>query len=274
MTTTVSALQGTEHYIYRKHGKLYVYQVGGGEPVIFLHAAGQSGWFWRPVVDRVSHHFACYNIDMPGFDHSDIPPRQYSMEDYAAAIVDVLDGIGLERTNIVATRTGAIVSVVLAATYPERVNRMVLDGLPYWDKRKGQVVYDRYFAPMFTDTTTFHIPVSPIPTLEKFKQRFPRHGEDVFKKEVEGRQKSRLWTRLTQEKNTDCDVTSYGPKVKAPTLLIYGDEDVLRRGEAQALDDIKGSIVKVVPDCPPVPPAHQSHPDEVANLAIEFLNAS
>ena len=196
------------------------------------------------------------------------------MEDYAAAIVDVLDGIGLERTNIVATRTGAIVSVVLAATYPERVNRMVLDGLPYWDKRKGQVVYDRYFAPMLTDTTTYHIPVSPIPTWEKFKQRFPRHGEDVFKKEVEGRQKSRLWTRLTQEKNTDCDVTSYGPKVKVPTLLIYGDEDVLRRGEAKALDDIKGSIVKVVPDCPPVPPAHQSHPDEVANLAIEFLNAS
>jgi pimeloyl-ACP methyl ester carboxylesterase len=226
-----------------------------------------------PVVEQVSHDFACYVIDMPGYDRSDIPPRQYSMEDYAEAIVDVLDGIGLERTNIIATRTGAIVSIVLAATHPERVNKMVLDGPPYWDKRKGQIVYDRFFSPMFTDTTTYHVPVSPIPTWEKFKELHPspKHGKVVYDKEIELYARSRLWTRLTQEKNTGCDVTEYGPRVKAPTLLIYGDEDLLRRAEQKALEDIKGSTVQIVPDCPPLPPAHQYHPEKVAKIATDFL---
>ena len=38
-----TALLGTEHYIYRKDGKIYVYLVGGGEPIVFLHAADESG---------------------------------------------------------------------------------------------------------------------------------------------------------------------------------------------------------------------------------------
>ena len=35
MTTGTPALLGMEHYIYRKHGKVYVHRVGGGEPIVF-----------------------------------------------------------------------------------------------------------------------------------------------------------------------------------------------------------------------------------------------
>ena len=78
---------GTEHYIYRRDGKIYVYQVGGGEPIIFLHTTGGSGWYWRKAVAEIARHFTCYVIDLPGHDHSDIPLRQYSMEDYADASI-------------------------------------------------------------------------------------------------------------------------------------------------------------------------------------------
>ena len=269
-----TALLGTEHYIYRKDGKLYVYQVGGGEPVVFLHAVGGSGWSWRKVVDQVARHFACYVVDMPGYDHSDIPPRQYSMEDYADAILDVLDGIGLEKTNIVSTRTGAIVTTILAARHPERVKRLVIDGLPYWDKERGQIVWERFFKPQFTDTTSYHLPVAPISTWEEDKAKNPRLEREEWEKSDSIRRRSRLWSRLTQEKNSGFDVTSVGPDVKAPTLLIYGDGDPLRRGQARASEDIKGSIVEVIPDCPTLSPANQHHPDKVAERAIEFLTAS
>ena len=105
-TAPAATLMGLEHYIYRRDGKVYVHRLGGGEPIIFLHSVGSHGAAWGKVIDELSRHFACYNIDMPGFDHSDIPPRQYSMDDYADAILEVIDGLGLEETHIVGGHTG------------------------------------------------------------------------------------------------------------------------------------------------------------------------
>ena len=38
------SFMGTDHYIYRNGGRIYLHKVGGGEPVVFLHAVGLSGW--------------------------------------------------------------------------------------------------------------------------------------------------------------------------------------------------------------------------------------
>ena len=83
-----SALTRTEHYVSRKDGRVYYVQVGQGEPLLLLHPVGRSGWSWRRIIDRFAEHFTCYNVDLPGYDHSDIPPRQYSVEDYVQAIMD------------------------------------------------------------------------------------------------------------------------------------------------------------------------------------------
>ena len=266
-----TALLGTEHYIYRKDGKVYVYKVGGGEPVIFLHAVGLSGWTWRKCLNQFARHFACFNIDLPGFDHSDMPLRQYSMDDYADAVLDVIDGLGLERTNIVADHTGSIVAVVTAAKYPERVKKLVLDGLPYWNREQGQVIWERWFLPMYTDTTSYHVPVVPMMTWEEFQAKNPDSDREFWEKYEAIKRRSRLWMRLSQQGNSGYDVAAAGPKVKQPTLLVYGDGDMLRRTEKQAKEGIKGSIHKVVSGSPG--PVHMHQPDAFAKLSIEFLES-
>ena len=52
MVAATLALMGTEQYIYCRDGRIYVYKVGGGEPVIFLHAVGLSGWTGRRCIDQ------------------------------------------------------------------------------------------------------------------------------------------------------------------------------------------------------------------------------
>ena len=269
MAAATPALMGTEHYVYRRDGRIYVYKVGGGEPVIFLHAVGLSGWTWRKCIDQFARHLTCFNIDMPGFDHSDIPPRQYSMDDYTDAVLEVMDGLGLEQTNIVADHTGAIVAVIMAGKHPKRVKRMVLDGLPYWDKKTGDLIWERFFLPQFTDTTSYHIPVVPMMTWEEFHAREPDFDQEIWEKHEEIKRRSRLWMRLSQEGSTDYDVAAATLKVNRPTLLVYGDGDMLRRGEEQAKAGIKGSIHTVVDDSPG--PVHMYQPDEFAKLSIEFF---
>ena len=168
-----TALMGLEHYVYRRDGKVYVYRVGDGDPIVFLHSVGTHGASWKRVIDELSRHFACYVIDMPGHDHFDIPPRKYTLDDYADAVVDVMDAIGLKQTNMMGDHTGAMISVIVAVQHPERVKRLVLDGLPYWNKEQGQVIWERWFSPMYTDTTSYHVPVTPLITWEEAKAKTP-----------------------------------------------------------------------------------------------------
>ena len=262
-------MMGTEHYVYRKDGRVYAYQVGGGEPVIFLHAVGSSGATWNTVLDKFARQFACYNIDMPGFDHSDIPPRQYSVDDYVQALLDVIDGLGLEQVNLVGDHTGALLSVVLAGSYPERVKKVVLDGLPCWDSRKGKAIWERFFLSRFTDTTSYHLSVDPLISWEDAKANNPNLERVAWEKSDGIHRRSRLWERLTHEKTTSYDAVSAAAKVKRPTLLLYGDGDILLRGAAKANEQIEGSVLKVIPETPGT--VHTEKPDLFVQEVTAFL---
>ena len=244
-----TALMGLEHYVYRRDGKVYVYRVGDGDPIVFLHSVGTHGASWKRIVDELSLHFACYVIDMPGHDHSDIPPRKYTLDDYADAVVDVMDAIGLEQANIMGDHTGAMISAIVAVQHPERVKRLVLDGLPYWNKEQGQIIWERWFSPMYSDTTSYHIPVIPLTTWEEAKAKNPALDKEDWETRDALSRKSRLWWRWSQEANSGYDIAAIGSKIKAPTLLLFGDGDTLRRTEKLAHEDIKGSVHKVIPDC-------------------------
>ncbi|MBI2165162.1 MAG: alpha/beta hydrolase [Chloroflexi bacterium] len=259
---------GTDHYVYRKDGRVYLYRVGRGEPVIFLHNFELSGYIWAKALDRFAQHFTCYNIDLPGHDRSDIPPRTYWLEDYARAIVDVLDACGIERAHIVGSHGGCVVGIDMAVAYPNRVNKLVFDGLPYWNKERGRTVFEKWWMPMFTDTTSYDVPVIPLKTWEEVSRHNPHLERDHWERQEEIARKSRRWIRDSFQAMTTYDVEAAGPRVKAPTLLIYGERDALRRGEQRAKEGIKSSTLVVVPG---VGAPHNDSPDEFVRLAHDFL---
>ena len=261
----------TEHYVSRPDGRVYYYKVGQGEPLVLLHNVELSSFIWEKVIDALAERFTCYALDMPGHDHSDIPPKQYWIEDYTKAVVDVLDSAGLERTKIAASHGGCMVALDLAATHPHRVTGMVLDGLPYWNLERGQVLWEKFWQPRFTDTTSYDIPVKPIETWEEAIQASPNLDREHWGKEMEIRRRSARWISLSFEAMTKYDVEATGPRVKTPTLLLNGEGDPLRRAEQRALEAIKGSILQVVPGVRGGP--HWEEPDQFATLAIDFLKA-
>ena len=53
MTAEAPALLGTEHYIYRKDGKVYVHRVGDGDPVVFLHSVSSHAAAWKHTVKHL-----------------------------------------------------------------------------------------------------------------------------------------------------------------------------------------------------------------------------
>jgi len=267
-----TALMGMEHNIYRADGKVYVNRVGGGDPVLFIHGVGNSGQTWREIIDRLSPHFACYNVDMPGFGNSDMPARQYDADDFADAMVDVMDASGLEQASIIGDHTGAILGVILAGKYPKRVKKLVFDGLPFWNLERGKVIWEKFFLPQFTDTASYHLPVDPLTTWEEEKAKDPTLDREAWARRDEIHRRSRLWGRLSHESATGFDVEAASANITQPTLLIYGEHDALRRGEQRAHEGIKGSVLKVIPGSEGAhATAHSGNPDGFAQEVLAFL---
>ena len=264
-----SSAKGTGHYVSRKDGRVYYDERGSGEPLIFIHAVGLSGWSWRNVIDSFAEQFTCYKIDLPGYDHSDVPSRQYNIQDFTDAVVDVMDSAGIAQTYVVGDHSGAMMAVDLAGRYPQRVKRMVLDGMPYWDKEGGRAFFEKNFRPQHTDTTSYDVPVSPMWTYEEALVHYPSWDKELWAKREEIKSKSRLWVRLSQDANTGYDMQEAGPKVTAPTLLIYGAGDLKRFDGERAHKGIQGSTLKVFLESPGG--AHDKMPEEFTKATLQFL---
>jgi pimeloyl-ACP methyl ester carboxylesterase len=72
--------------------------------------------------------------DLPGFGDSDpLATMAPTIADYAADIAAFTEGMGLRTVDVYGTHTGAAVAIELALAAPERVRRLVLDGVPLFD---------------------------------------------------------------------------------------------------------------------------------------------
>ena len=260
---------GTDHYVYRRDGKLYVRKVGSGDPLVLLHINGLSGWSWRKVIDDLSREFTCYIPDLPGFDNSDIPAKPYSMEDYMNTVLDVMDAAGLKQTHLVGARTGAIIGLMLGAYYPERVDRLVLNGLPYWDKPHGEIIWEKFFLPQFTDVASYHVPVNPMTTWEEDKAKNPKLEREAWEVLHKIYERSRPWITSSERAHTGTDIQAIGRKVKTPTLLLYGENDVLLRGSQKAHDDMTGSVIGIVEGSDGL--TFDDKPKEFVSNVVHFL---
>jgi pimeloyl-ACP methyl ester carboxylesterase len=188
--------------------------------------------------------------------------------DYTEAILDVLDNIGLQQVNFVGSHGGCVVLVDIAANHPERVKKIVFDGVPYWNIEKGRILWERFWLPQFTDHTSFDVPVYPLGhwtgLIKKDPSRDIVHDENAERISV----KSRHWISLTFEAITKYDVEAAGPKIKAPVLLAYGEHDPLRRGEQRAIEGIPNVVHKVVKGAGSI---HWDAPDEFVRMTLDFI---
>lgn len=262
-------MKGTDHYVTRPDGRVYYCKVGRGEPLVLLHPVGYAGWGWEKVIDGLAEHFTCYNIDLPGFGHSDIPSRKYEVADLVKAILDVMDSAGIKQSSIVGSHTGALLALVIAANHPDRVKRLVADGLPYWNKERGRWYWDNSIKLRLTDVTSYDQPVYPLSTWEEARAEAPGQDRETWEKMEEVKRKSRYWITLCYQSIINFDVEALGPKIKAPTLVMYGDGERIRFGEQRAREDLKGAVVHIVPNSPGQ--VNRERPQEFLRLALPFL---
>ena len=97
-------------------------QVGGtGAPILFWPSLLMTGDMWHGVADGLVGRSQVVLIDPPGHGGSQALTGMFSFGDCARCVVDILDGLGLDRAHFVGNSWGGMIGGTFAATYPERI---------------------------------------------------------------------------------------------------------------------------------------------------------
>ena len=104
--------------------KIRVLSAGAGDPVLFLHGAG--GLFWDPLLDALAAGHRVIAPEHPGAGESQGLEHVEDLWDLVLYYNELLDVLGVDRATLVGHSFGGMVAAEIAATNPERVDRLVL----------------------------------------------------------------------------------------------------------------------------------------------------
>lgn len=106
---------------------LHVRREGRGPALMFLGGSSTDMRLRAPVfASALPAHFDVIAFEPRGLGRSDRPPGPWSMADYAADALALMDALGLETAHVLGESFGAMTALELALAAPGRVRAMAL----------------------------------------------------------------------------------------------------------------------------------------------------
>src|SRR5215212_10945483 len=231
-------------------GAMHVERFGhGGTAVLLIHGFGTSSFLWRNVAPAITDagHTA-YAIDLFGHGESDRPmDADFGIAAQAEYLDAAMTALRVARGIVVGVDIGGDIALRLAANRPERVEKLVLINTPAFDELPAKdITQMQRRTARFAFSLTRGV-MGAAPLLEgvlkgsvadpdhmpmKLVARYlaPFVGKDGA---------NHLLTLASAIHRGDLDESEYA-EIKAPTLIIWGDED--RWIEPKLADRLVNSI--------------------------------
>jgi pimeloyl-ACP methyl ester carboxylesterase len=138
--------------------RLHYLDFGGQGPVIvFLAGLGNTAHAFDDFAPRFTDRFHCIALTRRGFGESDHPPDGYDTPRLVEDIRAALDTLGLGRVTLVGHSIAGEEMTHFAATYPDRVDRLV-----YLDAAYDRISADSMFQQIFPVAP--NVPARPAPS--------------------------------------------------------------------------------------------------------------
>ncbi|MEO7937839.1 MAG: alpha/beta hydrolase [Burkholderiaceae bacterium] len=114
-----------------------------------LHASPCSAKVMRPLMQVFGRRLTCLAFDTPGFGLSDkLPQPNPSVEDFADALADTLDALGIAQVASYGRHTGASIAVEFAARHPAQCSMALADGYAVFASAYSDADLEKYLEPI------------------------------------------------------------------------------------------------------------------------------
>lgn len=263
---------------------------GNGEPLLLLHGCPFSSFIWRKVIPHLSPRYRCLAPDLLGLGDTETPEdADWSLRSQAAMVVGFLDALGIERAHVMGHDHGGAVAQLLAAEYPDRVDRLVISNAEAYDNWPSEA--ERPFVkltqiPVIGDAVMWAYSRKPVfrLTLQEAKAV---HDPSVLSAELlDGYIRANLSDRHRRTKTkrflagqfdpennrTTMDLLDGLRRFEHPTLLIWAEDDAHFGPEwgERLYHDIPGAThLEILPKTGHL--LMEERPEKFADLVGDFL---
>lgn len=263
-------------------GAMHVERFGhGGTAVILIHGFGTSSFLWRNVAPAITDAGnTAYAIDLFGHGESD---RPYDSDFGIAAQAEYLDAamtaLRVARGIIVGVDIGGAVALRLAATRPERVEKLVLINTPAFDELPARDItqMQRSTAKFAFRTTRGILGAAPLvegvlkgsvsdpdnhmPVKLIARYLAPFVGKDGVSHLLN------LASSITGEDMDDIDLKT----IHVPALIIWGDKDqwVSAKVADKLANELPDGRLTRLPSVGRLVP--EESPDQLNELLLDFM---
>jgi len=265
-------------------GSIHVERYGhGGAPIVLLHGFGTSSFVWRNIAPEIAlANRTAFALDLFGYGESDRPfDADYGIASEAELVDRALTAMRLPKATVVGLDLGGAVALRLAASRPERVERLLLvnpialDEIPAGDVTSLQRNTARFAfrtsrsilgaAPILGEVLRESV-ADPASMPDKLVARYlaPYVG-------AEGLEHLLLLARsIDDEDMEDAELGS----LPQPTLIVWGDKDpwVDTKFPERLADTIPGSRLVRLPGVGRLVP--EEDPEALVSLLLEFIGAA
>lgn len=244
------------------------YEVRGeGEPLLLHHGYTASRVNWMPVAERLLSRYQIILMECRGTGQSEHTPDGYTLEQYAADVVGMLDHLGLEKVSFAGHSMGGGIGYLLALDHRDRLERLILmapipaEGVGeitpelreqrIAERRRGdrEAILARYRLMQFRDD---------VETEEWFIDR-AEHILSVSDGHFE----------RGAESMRDLDVAHRLPEITTPALMIAGAVDSLLEANLRDFLNLPNATLEVLSRAGHEVAVHE--PDRVAAAIDSFM---
>ncbi len=198
--------------------KLHYVEDGQGPAVLFLHGWGSNARAFDSVCSLVKDRFRMIRLDFPGFGESDALRESWCVDDYVDITVKFIEKLGLQSVNLIGHSFGGRVIIKMNSRKNSfAINRIMLvdsAGIrpPKSMKKEAKVKVFKAGKKV--------LGLKPVEKMfPDALERFRDHFGSADYRNASGPLRETM-VRVINE-----DLTEYLKNIKAPTLLIWGDQD-------------------------------------------------
>jgi pimeloyl-ACP methyl ester carboxylesterase len=221
-----------------------------GVPIVLLHGSNADLYTWQPWVEALKDTYRLIRFDQIGHGLTGPDPAgDYSRDNFASDIAEVADALSLKDFYLVGSSMGGTHSLAFAKAYPDRVRGLILvdsGGVPMPKELKEEDDDSGNIGFAIARTPGLNRIAEQITPRSLVKQSFEQSVS--VKSVVTEEAVDRYWELLRYPGNRAATMTRFSlpanplseieiAGIKAPTLILWGDEDrVIPLSAGQWLD--------------------------------------
>jgi pimeloyl-ACP methyl ester carboxylesterase len=199
-------------------------RTGNGPALVLLHGFTHDSRAWRPQLESLSDQFTVIAWDAPGAGQSTDPPETFGLGDWADCLAGLLDAAGIQRAHVLGLSWGGLLAQEFYRRHSALVMSLVLaDTYAGWKGSLPEPIPEERLAACLRDAS---LPPSEF---------VPRYLGGMFSESPTQECREELASimfdfhpvgfRLMATALAQADTRDLLPKIRVPTLLVWGDAD-------------------------------------------------